>query len=125
MLSWSFTLPVPSSKLKDTAMSLSALEQSIAQGKSGLMLSFTVEGTRVSAQLLQSQACSLPGLVSDARTQAQTMADAAGVTLGPILALSGEASSSAAVTSTLSSFLIAVYPPPCALTVKFGLLRFQ
>jgi uncharacterized protein YggE len=125
-LAWDFTLAAPLSKTKDTVASLASLQQSLAQGKSGLKLSFGVQGTRVSAQLLQSQTCSLADLVSDARAQAQKMADAAGLTLGSILALSSATSSSGGVViAALTGLLTDAYAPPCALTVKFAVTRFQ
>jgi uncharacterized protein YggE len=130
-LSWTFTLTEPFSKQKDTVTSLTALQQTIAQAKSGLTLSFTIAGTQVSAQALQSQTCSLSGLISDATSQAQSIAAAAGVTVGPILALSTSTASPipAAVnfiSGAFSSVYVAPspYAPPCGLTVKFGLLRF-
>jgi hypothetical protein len=136
MLSWAFTLQVPLSKTKDKLASLAALQQTMAQGTSGLTLSFGIQGTQVSTQLLQSQMCSLPDLVTDARAQAQKMADAAGVTLGSILALSSGTSNVVAnvnqpIFAGVTGFItgsLGVAPefaPPCALTVKFGLVRFQ
>ena len=128
MLSWTFTLTVPFAKQKDTVTSLTALQQTIAQNKNGLTLSFTVAGTQVSAQALQSQTCPLTDLISDARTQAQSIAAAAGVTVGPILALSSAASSPipAAITYVgLASYVSSpTYAPPCGLTVKFVLFRY-
>jgi uncharacterized protein YggE len=47
-----------------------------------------VEGTQVSQQLQQSQTCSNADLVADATAQAQKLAAAAGLTLGPVLQLS-------------------------------------
>lgn len=134
-LSWTFTLSVPFAKQKDTVTSLTALQQTIAQAKSGLTLSFTVAGTQVSTQALQSQTCSLSGLISDAQTQAQSIAAAAGVTVGPVLALSSATSSPAStpipaainfVGALSSSVYVSpnVYAPPCGLTVKFGLFRY-
>jgi hypothetical protein len=45
MLTWTFSLSVPFAKMADTVASLTALQQSIAQGKNGLTLSFSVQGT--------------------------------------------------------------------------------
>jgi hypothetical protein len=104
-------------------MSLSALKHSIAQGKSGLTLSFTVEVTRVSAQLLQSQACSLPAWFQTPgpRRKRRRM---------PLVSRWGRSwlcsvRLRARRPLRLRYLLIAVYPPPSALTVRFGLLRFQ
>ena len=129
-LSWTFTEMAPFAKQKDTVASLTALQQTVAQGKSGLTLSFTVAGTQVSAQALQSQTCSLTGLLSDAQAQAQSIAAAAGVTVGPILALSSATSSPIpAAVNFVSGAFSSVYvapttPAPCGLTVKFGMFRY-
>jgi uncharacterized protein YggE len=108
-LDWSFTLPVAISQIKATAASLTSLQQNIAQKNGGLTLSFRVSGTQVSPQLQQSQTCSVADLVSDARAKAQKLANAAGVTLGNILAMSTSISSSTS----------------CSLTVKFQLVRLS
>jgi len=108
-LDWSFSLPVAISQIKATAASLTILQQNIAQKNSGLTLSFRVLGTQVSRQLQQSQTCSVSDLVSDARAEAQKLANAAGVTLGNILAMSTSISSNTS----------------CSLTVKFQLVRLS
>lgn len=128
-LSWTFTLSVPFAKQTDTVASLTALQLNIGQNKSRLTMSFTISGTQVSTQVLQSQTCSLSGLISDAQAQAQNIAVAAGVTVGPILALSSAASGPApAAFNFVSGAFASVYvaptsAPPCGLTVKFGLWR--
>jgi hypothetical protein len=132
MLQWAFGLAVPFSKMKDTVTALTSLQQSIAQANNGLMLSFQVQGSSVSAALQQSQTCSIPDLLADARTQAQKLADAAGLTLGSILAMSGSTatlagSSNIPVAVGLSSFVssgLLANPQFCGVTVKFGLTRF-
>ena len=133
MLTWSFIEAVPFAKMADTVASLTALQQTIAQGKNGLTLSFSVQGTQISAQLAQSQTCSLSGLISDAQAQAQNMASAAGVTVGPIIALSSATTNvvpTAPVSVGLAGFLTSSlvsspeFAPPCAMTVKFGLFRY-
>jgi len=106
---WFFTLPVAISQIKATAASLTSLQQSIAQKNNGLTLSFAVRGTQVSPPLQQSQMCSISDLVSDARSKAQKLASAAGVTLGSVLAMSTSISSSTS----------------CSLTVKFQLVRLS
>jgi uncharacterized protein YggE len=119
-IQWSFSLPVALSKTKDTVASLTTLQQNITQKNKSLKLSFSIQGTQVSSQAVQSQTCSVSDLLSDARTQAQKLASAAGVTLGTILAMSSPTSN-------------VVVPPapyvasaaPCALTVKFAVTRFQ
>ncbi len=125
-LGWTFNLAVPFAKMKDTVTSLSALQQSISQGRSLLTMSFSVQGTQVSAQLAQSQTCSFASLFADAQAQAQSLAAAAGATVGPVLALSSSAASTSGVTvAALSSFLLGASAPLCAMTVKFSLLRYQ
>ena len=125
-LGWTFNLAVPFAKMKDTVTSLSALQQSISQGRSSLTMSFSVQGTQVSAQLAQSQTCSFSALFADAQAQAQNLASAAGASVGPVLALSSSAASTSGVTvAALSAFLLNASAPPCAMTVKFSLLRYQ
>lgn len=124
-IQWAFDLPVPLTKTKDTLAALTALQQSIAQNNKSLKLSFSIQGTQVSQQFQQSQTCSISDLLTDARTQAQKLADASGVTLGVILAMSSQASSSAiaAFGDFVSNSIFA--PAPCAVTVKFAVTRFQ
>ena len=126
---WAFGLPVPLTKTKDTVAALTALEQNIAQKNASLKLSFSIQGTQVSQQLLQSQTCSIPDLLTDARTQAQTLAAAGGVTLGTILAMSSSTSSVATVFPNAyplnTGIFSSTFAPPCAVTVKFAVTRFQ
>ena len=49
-LFWTFQLTVPFSKTKDTTSALAALQKSISQNNSGVTLSFTLSGTRLSSQ---------------------------------------------------------------------------
>ena len=100
-LNWSFQLAARLAKVKDTITTLSSLEAKIAAQNNGLSLSFSIQGTQSSAQ---PAACSLPGLLASAQTQAQNLADGAGASVGNILAM---ASPNAAV---------------CTLTVKFALV---
>jgi len=132
MLQWTFALPSPLAKIKDTIATLTALQKSIAQQNNGLILSFNVQGTQVSAQSQQSHACPTSDLLSDARAQAQKLADAAGVSLGAVLAMSSATSVPSnvfpvvPVISGLSftSSASAVFPSVCSMTVKFALLRY-
>jgi hypothetical protein len=127
-LRWAFDLPVPLTKTKDTVAALTAVQQNIAQNNKSLKLSFSIQGTQVSQQLLQSQTCSLPDLLTDARTQAQKLADASGVTLGAILAMSSPASSVATAAYPINtgiSFSSTFASAPCVVTVKFAVTRFQ
>lgn len=136
-LHWLFALPVSLSKIKDTITSLSNLQQSLIQKNSALKLSFSVQGTQVSPQTLQSQNCAAADLIADARAQAQKLTDAAGMVLGGILAMS---SSTANTTTSMGATapaslagLLSVsavlqpslyYAQNCSLTVKFALVRF-
>ena len=87
-LQWNFNLAVPLSSLTATIGSLTKLQQTITQNNSGLTLSFSVNGTQISQQLQQTQSCSNSELIADATAQAQKLAAAAGLTLGPIAKLS-------------------------------------
>lgn len=96
LLQWNFTYAVPLSNLTATTASISAVQQRMTI-RSMLSLSFTVAGTQVSQQLQQSQTCSDADLISDATAQAQTLAAAANLTLGPILKVSNVPAETAAV----------------------------
>jgi uncharacterized protein YggE len=130
-LQWTFSLPVPLTNTKATVASLTTLQQNIAKLNNGLTLSFNIAGTQVSQQLAQSQTCSLTGLIASATTQAQNLAAAGGVTLGPIIALSGSTSNVVSTPPILysgpgyfssSGGTLAV--PPCAITVEFIIYRY-
>jgi hypothetical protein len=126
---WTFGLPVPFAQMKATVTALNSLQQSILQNNSGFLLSFSVQGTQVSASLQQAQTCSITGLIADATAQAQKLASAAGLNLGAILAMSSIAPTSVAgnfapVTVGLLVSSQLTTPQNCALTVKFGLTRF-
>ena len=123
LIGWTFALAVPLSKITDTVKSLTALQQQVV-AKSKFALSFTVQGTQVSQQAQQSQPCSIPDLLSDARAQAQKLTNASGFTLDTILAMSGTTATAAPGPVGLSGILLPS-SVPCLLTVKFGLLRFQ
>jgi hypothetical protein len=101
---WGFTLAVPIASLTATSASLTSLEQTIGQNNSGLALTFSVNGTQVSQQLQASQTCSNADLIADATAQGQTLASAAGMTLGPILKLSNVPATPSAVGATLGFF---------------------
>jgi uncharacterized protein YggE len=129
-LTWVFSLPVALANTKTTVASLAALQQSVAKLNNAMTLSFSIVGTQVSQQLAQSQTCSIAGLLATATTQAQSLAAAAGVTLGSIAAMSSVTANVAFVTSPilLSGSLISniasgATPPPCSITVKFNVNR--
>jgi uncharacterized protein YggE len=105
LLEWTFQLVVPFSKLKDTTAALTSLQKSISQNNSGLSLSFTLSGVRVSAQ--HAPACNLADLVSQARAQAQDIAGGAGFKAGAIVGLTSATSNAALL--------------GCSLTVRFAL----
>ena len=133
---WNFTLAVPIAKLATTIGSLTHLQQSITQNNSGLTLTFTVQGTQasqLSQKLQQSQPCSSADLIADATAQAQKLAAAAGLTLGPILKLSNATSAGptfavanvALIGYIVPSLVFESVPPPatCSLVVRFQLLQ--
>jgi hypothetical protein len=119
---------VPFAQMNATVTALTGLQQSITQTNSAFSLSFSVQGTQVSASQ-QAQTCSITGLIADATAQAQKLASAAGLNLGAILAMSSIAPTSVAgnfapVTVGLLVSSQLTTPQNCALTVKFGLTRF-
>lgn len=130
-LQWLFTLAAPLAKIKATVASLTALQQSIAQNNSGLTLSFQVQGTQVSPESIQSQACAAKDLVADAQAQAQNMAAAAGLFIGPIVEISDGTSVVGTVSTGVPVSIVAdfvpssVLPSGCYIEVKFKLLRYQ
>jgi uncharacterized protein YggE len=101
VLQWNFSITAPISDIKTTVALLTTVASGVAKKNNGISVSFSIQGMQVSAQLQQSQPCPIAGLISDARTQAQTLANTAGVTLGGILAMSSPGSA-------------------CVLTVKFS-----
>jgi uncharacterized protein YggE len=128
-LVWSFNLPAPLANTKTTVASLTTLQQNIAKANNGLTMSFSIVGTQVSQQLAQSQACSLSSLITSATAQAQALAAAGSLTLGPISALSSSTSnvvsnSSFVESGAFISTIINSIPPPCAVTVKFSVTRY-
>jgi hypothetical protein len=132
-LEWSFTLPVPFANVQTTAASLVSLQQTIAKANKGTALDFSIDGVQTSSALAQSQFCPFTELVSDARAQAKRLADAAGLTAGSILTIDGSSANAASAPALYAlppyaTFLLgysAPAPPPCAITVKFRLIRYQ
>jgi hypothetical protein len=130
-LQWNFKLTAPLANIKDTIAALKAADSS-------LNLAFQLAGAQVSPELQASQQCSIPDLVSDARAQGQKMAAAAGMTLGPVLAVANlpvvygiliPGSSGLMpgnITSARRFAPLPVYVPPsqpvtCSATIKFAL----
>jgi hypothetical protein len=135
-LSWNFSFTAPLANLTATIGSITKLEQSIAQNNSGLTLTFYIGGTQVSQQLQQTQTCPNSDLISDASAQAQRLANAAGMTLGPILRLSNAPSpqsilvpANVELSGVLGAYSILEFPltplpspVTCSLSVQFQLL---
>jgi uncharacterized protein YggE len=86
-LQWNFNLTAPLTNMKGTVDTFTGLQMSLSKAGAGFSLSFSVQGLQISPQAQQAQPCSLAGLISDARSQAQKIANAAGATVGPVLAL--------------------------------------
>lgn len=124
-LQWNFSFAVPLSNLAATIDSLTKL-----QNNSGRSMTFNPDGLQVSPQLLQSQSCSTSDLIADAKAQALKLAQAVGMTVGPILRLSNETlpqPPSAPIFEFfggLANFLLgpAQLPLTCSLTAEFQLL---
>ena len=122
-LEWGFSLAVPLTKLKDTVAMLAALQQSVLQKNNGLTLSFYLQTLQVSAKLAQTASCASSDLLSDARAKAQKLADAAGFSVGNVLAISSTISTEPA--GSVSIYQSSSYQPSgCSLTGKFALGRF-
>jgi hypothetical protein len=136
LLTWNFSFTAPLANVTATIGSITKLEQTIAQNNSGLTLTFYIGGTQVSQQLQQTQTCPNLDLISDASAQAQKLANAAGMTLGPILRLSNAPSPQSilvpanvglsGIIGTYSILQSPLTPPPspltCSLSVQFQLL---
>jgi len=75
---WSFIVPAPFTKMKDTLAALAQIQQSLGTMQGSQVLTFNAVGTRYSPELQAAQPCALPALVADARRQADVMAGAAG-----------------------------------------------
>jgi uncharacterized protein YggE len=134
-LQWLFTLAAPLTKIKAT-IALTVLQQSIAHNNSGLTLMFQVQRTQFSPESIQSQSCAAKDLVAGAQTQAQNVAAAAGLYVGPIVAISDGSSAMPTFAARVGDFLIGNWinptglwynptPPGCSVEVKFKLLRYQ
>jgi uncharacterized protein YggE len=102
LLAWTFQLITPFSNQKATAAALAALQNGIAQNNSGLSLSFSVSSYGASVT-----SCNLSSLVANAQSQAQTLAAAAGQSLGNIVGITSAVSNAGLNT--------------CSMIVKFAL----
>jgi hypothetical protein len=85
---WTFTITVPLSGLKAILASLAMVQQSLPAAQNAMTVDYFLQGASFSPQLLASNPCPYTAVFSDAQTQAQQVATAAGVTLGPVVALS-------------------------------------
>jgi hypothetical protein len=130
-LQWSFTLVVPFSSLTQTIGAVTKLQQTITANNSGLTLAFGINGTQASPQVRHSQSCSTSNLVADATAQAQKLASAAGLSIGPILKLSNGPSIQPYAVPTIATrvgdFVSSDFrlgsplPVTCSLVVEFQL----
>jgi hypothetical protein len=118
-LNWRFSFTAPLTKNKDTIAMLTSLQQAIAKMNNGQTMSFSIQGSQSS---VQPQVCSLPDLLTDARAQAQKLADGAGLGVGNILAMSSSTTGVSA--AGIAGILLGASSSPCILTVRFALLRF-
>lgn len=143
MLDWTFAAPVSFAKLKSFSASLKALQQTIGRNNSGMTLTFYPISSQWSAEA--QPPCPFQDLVAGARVQAQKVAGAAGLGLGPILSLSDDPTGvggsvptsayrlsaiqinfvSGAIFSNLLLYPTAAPASTCSLAVKFQLLRYQ
>jgi uncharacterized protein YggE len=87
---WTFQLTVPFDKLSTTIAGLAKLRSSAGQSVVG----YGILDAQISPA---ARKCPYPALMSDAQAQAQQVASAAGVKLGPVLAISDAASAGALV----------------------------
>ena len=103
-LNWTFLLTVPITQIQNTTASLASLAKTITQNNSGLTLSFNLQNTRVSPQLVQY--CDFGTLMNNARAEAQSIAGATGFTPGAVVGIAGSITQST---------------PGCSLTATLGL----
>jgi hypothetical protein len=124
--------------MKETIAALLAAQQAAVKKGSGFGLTFSAGGLQVSPELRQAQVCPQADLVAEARSQAQKVAAAAGVSLGAVLGVSDgtagalgaigvpvAASRAGAWFNTSYSLIASVLTAPytCSTTVQFQLLR--
>lgn len=128
---WSFLVTVPLSQLGSTIAAL----QAAAKAPSAQV--YYSVSAQVSPQLLATQPCPYALLVAEAQGQAQTLAAAAGATVGPILWVSdgstlgtgiaavrtGEFSAAIAGLSIVPFPGIVIPPSTCTMTVQFSLVN--
>jgi len=141
---WNFLVRLSFAQLKSSVAALTQAQAGLKPVGGLQALSYYIAGTQVSADAQAAQPCPLTALVSDARRQADSMAAAAGMRTGAIVAIgdaaSAEVTAGFAVPIAVSrvgdfSLLLGVpnqwYSTPvlaaspqlsCSLTVQFKLL---
>jgi hypothetical protein len=135
ILGWSFSQIVPLSKLNETLTLTAGAQQAILKLNGGLDLTYRVDGLIAARQA--TPVCRQADLISDAKTQAQKVANAAGVSVGSILSLTDVVEASGVnayvfgpVASRLGAVIYTGFPAfvvgppasasaPCAATVQF------
>ena len=128
---WIFSTAVKLSDLNRILAVLSSARSKLAAG-GGLRMDYQVSTVFASQQATATQQCSYGALLSDAQNQAQKLAAAAGVPLGPVLVLVDQTQTavlgeSAAPGAAGQPYLVAAWfstpraSPDCNLTVRFKL----
>jgi len=120
MIDWNFSWAVPLANMKFAVQALTEYQQNFSQAKQGLSLSFSVAGFQVSPQLQQMQSCSVSGLLAVATAQAQKFGAAAGLTVGPVVSMSGASSSPAAGLGCTMTVTFARQPAVAVLPIIGG-----
>jgi hypothetical protein len=126
-LNWQFSKTLPFSGLKDALAALAATQTTYT-------FSYYVQGQSSQGAQQSAALCPIPTLLSSAQTQAQQIASAVGVRLGPIVSMArGSATAVAAwfdpntavIPVSIVSLLYRPVPvstaPGCTLTVQFQL----
>jgi hypothetical protein len=132
---WTFTPTVPLPGLPAALASLAKAQPVLSQSSNPMDLEYYVQGASLSSQLLASNPCPYTAVFSDAQTQAQKVAAAAGITLGPVVALSDGSGTVGQLSGVYIGFAIAAgqltagnfvesLPPTtpfCTLVVQYSL----
>jgi len=125
---WIFTPNIAIDNLKTVLAALKQLAASIGEIGGSPALNYQVTGLAATDAFRAAQFCPLPALLSDAWRQAETMAQAAGMHAGPIVAMSDgpilESVAPGALPANAFRFdplLRSAQSPPCSLAVQFKL----
>jgi hypothetical protein len=86
-LEWAFTINVTFASMKNQLNQLASVQKTLAL-KPGTILSFGPQGLHTSTAALATQPCRTLDLMNDARAQALALANAAGFSIGPVVAMS-------------------------------------